>query len=64
MPMIDIYAPAGTFKDRKKLAIDAAATLKAIEGVPDIPMFRQSRDPAALTMWVFSLPPSYARLIR
>jgi len=42
MPMIDIYAPAGTFKDRKKLAIDAAATLKAIEGVPDIPMFRRN----------------------
>src|ERR1700761_7278388 len=42
MPMIDIYAAAGTFADRKKLAIDAAAAVKAVEGVPDIPMFRKN----------------------
>jgi phenylpyruvate tautomerase PptA (4-oxalocrotonate tautomerase family) len=42
MPMIDIYAAAGTFADRRKLAIDAAATVKAVEQVPDIPMFRQN----------------------
>ncbi len=42
MPMIDIYAAAGTFADPKKLAIDAASTVKAVEGVPDIPMFRQN----------------------
>jgi phenylpyruvate tautomerase PptA (4-oxalocrotonate tautomerase family) len=42
MPMIDIYAKAGTFKDTKKLAIDAAATVKKVEGVPDIPMFRKN----------------------
>jgi phenylpyruvate tautomerase PptA (4-oxalocrotonate tautomerase family) len=42
MPMIDIYATSGTFKDKKKLAIDAATTLKTIEGVPDIPMFRKN----------------------
>jgi phenylpyruvate tautomerase PptA (4-oxalocrotonate tautomerase family) len=42
MPMIDIYAVAGTFADPKQLAIDAAQTVKAIEGVPDIPMFRQN----------------------
>src|SRR6266852_9916754 len=42
MPMIDIYATAGTFKDPKKLAADAAATVKNVEGVPDIPMFRNN----------------------
>ena len=42
MPMIDIYAVAGTFADPKQLAIDAATTVKTIEGVPDIPMFRQN----------------------
>ena len=42
MPMIDIYAAAGTFADKHKLAMDAAATLKAVEQVPDIPMFRKN----------------------
>src|SRR6266404_6376482 len=42
MPMIDIYATSGTFKNKKKLATDAAITLKNIEGVPDIPMFRKN----------------------
>jgi hypothetical protein len=40
--MIDVYATAGTFTDNHKLAADLAATLMAIEGVPDIPMFRQN----------------------
>ena len=42
MPMIDIYAKAGTFADTHKLAIDAAMIVKSVEGVPDIPMFRQN----------------------
>ena len=42
MPMIDIYAPAGTFADPHSLATEAAATVKNIEAVPDIPMFRQN----------------------
>ena len=42
MPMIDVYAEAGTFADTKKLATELAATLMRIEGVPDIPMFRQN----------------------
>ena len=42
MPMIDIYAPAGTFDDPHTLATDAATTLMRIEGVPQIPMFRQN----------------------
>jgi len=42
MPMIDIYAKTGTFSDTEKLASDAAATIKKVEGVPDIPMFRKN----------------------
>ena len=42
MPMIDVYARSGTFPDRHKLAVDLATTLMAIEGVPDIPLFRQN----------------------
>ncbi len=40
MPMIDIYAPAGIFADPHALATAAAATVKEVEAVPDIPMFR------------------------
>src|SRR5690242_8214626 len=40
MPMIDVYAPTGTFPDPHRLATNLAATLMRIEGVPDIPMFR------------------------
>jgi phenylpyruvate tautomerase PptA (4-oxalocrotonate tautomerase family) len=42
MPMIDIYAAIGTFADTRKLAADAAAVVKGVEKVPDIPMFRQN----------------------
>jgi phenylpyruvate tautomerase PptA (4-oxalocrotonate tautomerase family) len=42
MPMIDIYAALGTFSDSRKLAADAAAIVKAVEQVPDIPMFRKN----------------------
>jgi len=42
MPMIDIYAAAGTFADIKKLSTDAAALVKSVEQVPDIPMFRKN----------------------
>ena len=42
MPMIDVYAAAGTFQDPHQLASDLARTLMTIEGVPDIPMFRQN----------------------
>jgi phenylpyruvate tautomerase PptA (4-oxalocrotonate tautomerase family) len=40
--MIDVYATAGTFTDGHQLAKDLAATLMAIEEVPDIPMFRRN----------------------
>jgi len=42
MPMIDVYAAAGTFAEPHQLASDLARTLMRIEGVPDIPMFRQN----------------------
>lgn len=42
MPMIDVYARAGTFADNHSLAQDLARTLMTIEGVPDIPLFRQN----------------------
>jgi phenylpyruvate tautomerase PptA (4-oxalocrotonate tautomerase family) len=42
MPMIDVYAARGTFKNPHQLAADLALTLMTIEGVPDIPLFRQN----------------------
>ena len=42
MPMIDVYSVAGTFADPHQLAVDLATTLMTIEGVPNIPMFRQN----------------------
>lgn len=42
MPMIDVYATAGTFGDKHQLAADLAGALMRIEAVPDIPMFRQN----------------------
>jgi len=42
MPMIDVYATAGTFERGSELASELARTLMVIEGVPDIPMFREN----------------------
>jgi phenylpyruvate tautomerase PptA (4-oxalocrotonate tautomerase family) len=42
MPMIDVYAAAGTFADKHQLAVDLATAVMTIEQVPDIPMFRQN----------------------
>jgi hypothetical protein len=42
MPMIDVYAAAGTFGDPHALAQKLASELMAIEQVPDIPMFRKN----------------------
>jgi len=42
MPMIDVYAAKGTFRNPHQLAADLATTLMTIEGVPNIPMFRQN----------------------
>src|ERR1700722_11400558 len=42
VPMIDVYAATATFPNPPQLAADLARTLMTIEGVPDIPMFRQN----------------------
>jgi phenylpyruvate tautomerase PptA (4-oxalocrotonate tautomerase family) len=42
MPMIDVYASAGTFGDPKALAKKLASELMKIEQVPDIPMLRKN----------------------
>src|SRR4026207_754570 len=42
MPMIDVYAAAGTFGDQHALAQKLATELMTIEQVPDIPMFRKN----------------------
>ena len=43
MPMIDVYATAGTFEDGGQLAAELAHTLMVIEGVPDIPCSTEHR---------------------
>jgi len=42
MPMIDVYAGTGTFADSAQLAKDLPAAVMAVEGVPNIPMFRKN----------------------
>ena len=42
MPMIDVYAAIGTFSNPSELARDLAAAVMAVEGVPNIPMFRKN----------------------
>jgi phenylpyruvate tautomerase PptA (4-oxalocrotonate tautomerase family) len=52
MPMIDVYATAGTFPDNHQLAADLAAAVMTVEQVPDIPMFRQNT-----AAFIHDLPP-------
>jgi phenylpyruvate tautomerase PptA (4-oxalocrotonate tautomerase family) len=52
MPMIDVYAAAGTFADKHRLAADLAAAVMTVEQVPDIPMFRQNT-----AAFIHDLPP-------
>ena len=42
MPMIDVYAAAGTFADTHRLATELATAVMTIEQVPNIPMFRKN----------------------
>src|SRR6266567_5636120 len=42
MPMIDVYAADGTFKDRKALAHDLAAAVMKWEAVPDLALFKDN----------------------
>src|SRR4029077_12349971 len=56
MPMIDVYADAGTFPDPHTLARDLAAAVMRWEQVPDLPLFANNTaafihdlDPAAIS---------------
>src|SRR5579864_7347957 len=42
MPMIDVYATAGTFADKHTLAQDLAAAVMRWEQVPDLALFRNN----------------------
>ena len=42
MPMIDVWAAAGTFPDRHRLAQDLAAAVMRWEQVPDLKLFRNN----------------------
>jgi phenylpyruvate tautomerase PptA (4-oxalocrotonate tautomerase family) len=53
MPMIDLYAPLGTFADVHDVAARAANIVKTVEQVPDIPMFRKNT-----AAFVHELPPT------
>ena len=51
MPMIDVYAAAGTFSDKRALAQELAAAVMRWEGVPDIPLFADNT-----TAFIHDLP--------
>jgi phenylpyruvate tautomerase PptA (4-oxalocrotonate tautomerase family) len=42
MPMIDVYAAEGTFKDKHTLAMNMAAAVMRWEKVPDLALFRNN----------------------
>lgn len=42
MPMIDVYAKEGTFRDRKGLAKDLAAAVMRWEKVPELSLFKNN----------------------
>lgn len=42
MPMIDVYATEGTFKDKHTLAQDLATAVMRWEQVPEIPLFKDN----------------------
>jgi phenylpyruvate tautomerase PptA (4-oxalocrotonate tautomerase family) len=52
MPMIDVYAPSGTFEDKHALAHDLARAVMRWEGVPEIPLFADNT-----AAFVHDLPP-------
>ena len=52
MPMIDVYAAAGTFGDRKTLAVNLASAVMRWEGVPAIPLFKDNT-----AAFIHDLPP-------
>jgi len=42
MPMIDVYAKEGTFRDRKTLAKNLAAAVMRWEKVPELALFKDN----------------------
>jgi phenylpyruvate tautomerase PptA (4-oxalocrotonate tautomerase family) len=52
VPMIDVYATQGTFKDRKTLAKNLAAAVMRWEKVPDLALFKDNT-----AAFVHDLPP-------
>jgi phenylpyruvate tautomerase PptA (4-oxalocrotonate tautomerase family) len=52
MPMIDVYAIEGTFKDRKTLAQNLAAAVMRWEAVPPISLFKDNT-----AAFIHDLPP-------
>jgi phenylpyruvate tautomerase PptA (4-oxalocrotonate tautomerase family) len=42
MPMIDVYATAGTFANKHSLARDLAAAVMKWEAVPELPLFEEN----------------------
>ena len=54
MPMIDVYAKEGTFRDRKALAKDLAAAVMKWEKVPDLSLFRNNT-----AAFIHELPPTH-----
>jgi len=61
MPLIDVYARRGVFDDTKELARRLAATVMAVEEVPDIPMFRETPLPSCMNLPPTPSPMSKAR---
>jgi len=59
MPMIDVYATTGTFKDRKTLAMDLAAAVMRWEAVPPIAL-RTTPAPSSTTSLRTRFPTSAA----
>jgi phenylpyruvate tautomerase PptA (4-oxalocrotonate tautomerase family) len=53
MPMIDVYAPAGTFGDPHALARSLASAVMRWEQVPDLALFRDNT-----AAFIHELPPS------
>ncbi len=52
MPMIDVYAAAGVFKDKRELAHDLAQAVMRWEQVPEIPLFADNT-----AAFIHDLPP-------
>ena len=52
MPMIDVYAAEGTFRDKHTLARDLAAAVMRWEQVPDLALFRNNT-----AAFIHDLPP-------